>query len=149
MLGFRFEHSGELRLGKAIGATTRDGEKLHSLACSRVRWEESLLDCGGRDFSNPKPEAMQQRTLIVVRVKAASRKPGISVHDAEIEIRVNEAPQDGRANEAVRAALAEALDLPRGRVTLTRGARSKQKTFAIDGLEHDTILARLRAHCAE
>jgi uncharacterized protein YggU (UPF0235/DUF167 family) len=86
---------------------------------------------------------------IIVRVKPNARKPGISIDEIGIEIRVNEPAQDGLANEAARASLAEALNLPRSRVTLTRGARSKEKAFTIDGLDNETIRARLNAYRAK
>lgn len=82
-------------------------------------------------------------TDIVVRVKPNSHRPGIEVEGSRILVRVGEPPHDGRANDAVRELLAEALDLPRGRVNLKRGARSREKTFSIEGLERDIILARL------
>ena len=88
-------------------------------------------------------------THLAVRVKPNSRKPGISVDETGVEIRVSEQPHDGRANEAARTLLAQALDIPRSRITLIRGARSKEKAFAVEGLEHDTILARLRAYAAQ
>jgi uncharacterized protein YggU (UPF0235/DUF167 family) len=80
---------------------------------------------------------------VVVCVKPGSRKPGITVVGSTIEIRVSDVPQDGRANEAVRALLATALDIPRSRVTLLRGTRAKQKTFEIDGWDREAIVARL------
>ena len=81
---------------------------------------------------------------IIVSVKPCSRKPGITVVGSTIEVRVSEAPQDGCANEAVRAALAAALGIPRSRVTLLRGARAKQKAFEIDGWDREAIIARLQ-----
>jgi uncharacterized protein YggU (UPF0235/DUF167 family) len=39
---------------------------------------------------------------------------------------------DGKANEAVRAALAEAFGVRRNRVTITRGERSRDKLVEVD-----------------
>ena len=88
---------------------------------------------------------MASVTDLVVRVKPNAHKPGIELEGGNILVRVAEPPHDGRANEAVRELLAEALDLPRSRVRLKRGARSREKTFTIEGLDRDAVLARLGA----
>jgi uncharacterized protein len=58
--------------------------------------------------------------------------------------RVRSAPEDGRANEALRALLAAKLDAPASRVRLTAGARSRLKQVAVTG-DPDALIARLRA----
>jgi hypothetical protein len=58
-------------------------------------------------------------------------------------IRVRSAPEDGRANEALRAILAKALDVPLLRVRLASGARSRLKQVAVSG-DPEALIARLR-----
>ncbi len=82
---------------------------------------------------------------IAVAVKPNSRRPGISLSGTLVEVRVAEPPHDGRANEAVRAALAGALGRPKSAVTLVRGATSRRKVFAVAGLSDDEALRRLTA----
>ena len=54
-------------------------------------------------------------------------------------VRVSARPVDGRANEAVRAALAEAFDLRRQQVTLTAGASARLKVFDLVGRRPDRL----------
>ena len=58
-------------------------------------------------------------------------------------IRVRSAPEDGRANEALRAILAKALDAPLSRVRLASGVRSRLKQVAVSG-DPEALIARLR-----
>jgi uncharacterized protein YggU (UPF0235/DUF167 family) len=75
---------------------------------------------------------------IELRVKAQprSRRPGLgglSPDGAALRVAVTEAPEDGRANRAVCATIAKALDLPASAVTLAQGATSRLKTLRIAG----------------
>jgi uncharacterized protein YggU (UPF0235/DUF167 family) len=61
-------------------------------------------------------------------------------------VAVNAPAVDGRATEAARRALAEALGLRRGAVTLRAGAASRDKLFHVDEPPHDLAdrIQRLR-----
>jgi uncharacterized protein YggU (UPF0235/DUF167 family) len=87
-------------------------------------------------------------TLAVV-VKPGSRALGIGLRDGAVEIRVAAPARDGLANEAVRAALAEALECAKSAVTLLRGAKARRKTFAIDGLTAEQIATRIARACEQ
>ena len=63
--------------------------------------------------------------------------------DGTIRIRVGAAPEDGKATEAARRALAKALGLRRTAVALEAGATSRTKRFRVDGLEEATARQRL------
>ena len=52
--------------------------------------------------------------------------------DGQIRIAVTSSPEDGRATEAARAALAEALGVAKTRLTLVRGTKSRDKLFRLD-----------------
>jgi uncharacterized protein len=58
--------------------------------------------------------------------------------------RVRIAPEDGRANEALRALLAAKLCAPISRVRIAAGAKSRLKQIAVTG-DPDALIARLRA----
>ena len=58
--------------------------------------------------------------------------------------RVRSAPEDGRANAALCALIAEALDAPASRVRLAAGAKSRIKQIAVAG-DPEALIARLRA----
>lgn len=74
----------------------------------------------------------REGATIAVRVTPSARQPGIEVRDGQILIRVSEPPEAGRATEAARAALARALGVARSRLTLLRGATSREKLFRLD-----------------
>jgi uncharacterized protein len=50
-----------------------------------------------------------------------------------IRARVRAAPTGGEANDALRALLSRALDVPRSRVRIASGAASRTKMVAIEG----------------
>jgi uncharacterized protein YggU (UPF0235/DUF167 family) len=58
--------------------------------------------------------------------------------------RVRAPPEDGRANDALCALLAKALEAPASRARLTAGAKSRLKQVAVTG-DPAALVARLRA----
>ena len=53
-----------------------------------------------------------------------------------LRVRIAAPPTEGKANEALRAFLAQSLGLPKSRVTLEKGGQSRYKTFLIpDGTQ--------------
>jgi uncharacterized protein len=69
---------------------------------------------------------------IAVRVTPNARRASLDVADGVIRIAVTVVPQDGRATEAARAALAEALGVAKTRLVLIRGAKARDKLFRLD-----------------
>lgn len=69
---------------------------------------------------------------IAVRVTPRAARAGIAVEDGRILVRVTVPPEDGKANAAVRDLLARALGVARTRLTLVRGAASREKLFRLD-----------------
>jgi uncharacterized protein len=53
------------------------------------------------------------------------------------------APERGRANEALVALLADALGVPRARISVVGGQTARRKVVAIDGLDLPAIERRL------
>jgi len=60
-----------------------------------------------------------------------------------LRVRVAAPPVDGKANAALERLLAKALDIAPGRVRVSAGARGREKTVAIEGLDRDEVEARL------
>jgi uncharacterized protein YggU (UPF0235/DUF167 family) len=83
---------------------------------------------------------------IVVIAKPRSKTPGVTISPRGVIVAVRERPLEGAANEACRRALANAIGIAPSRVTLVRGARSKEKLFRIEGVGRDIVMARLSAH---
>ena len=69
---------------------------------------------------------------IKVSVKAGRKEIRIErLADNRFSIWVKEKPQGGKANHAVREALAEYFNIPKSRITLVSGEKSKTKLFEI------------------
>lgn len=62
-----------------------------------------------------------------------------------LKLSVTTAPEKGRANRAVCALLAEALDVPAQAVSVRRGATAARKGISVEGIDDDTLRARLAA----
>ncbi len=60
-----------------------------------------------------------------------------------LRVRVTAAPRDDNANRAVVRLLARWLGLPRSRVALVRGAKSRDKVIEISGLDRAAVYERL------
>ena len=70
--------------------------------------------------------------LVEVRVQARARRNEVVEQDGVLRVRVTAAPEGGEANRAVIALLAEAFGVAPSRVTLVRGATSRDKLFRIE-----------------
>lgn len=84
-------------------------------------------------------------SALEVTVKPGAKAPGIVVGaDGSIIVRVRERATEGKANEAVRRALATALHRPPTSVRLVRGETSRRKLFEIEGVSAAEALTKLR-----
>jgi uncharacterized protein len=82
---------------------------------------------------------------LIIRVHPGAKRPGVGGgHDGALVVRVRERAVDGRATEAALTAVAAALSVPRGDVTLVAGATSRTKTLDIP-LTDPATLGRLHA----
>lgn len=66
------------------------------------------------------------------KVTPRARRQSISREDGVIKITVTTAPEDGKATAAVAELLAHALGVAKSRLTLLRGAISRDKVFRLD-----------------
>ena len=69
---------------------------------------------------------------LAVRVTPGARSEGLDLAEGRLAARVRAKPQDGQANDAVRDLLSAALGLAPSRITLLRGATSREKLFRVD-----------------
>jgi hypothetical protein len=81
---------------------------------------------------------------ISVRVAPRSGRTAVESGPDGIVVRVRAAPEGGRATDEAGRALAEALRVPRTRVRLRSGARSRTKVFDVDGLSAQDLQQRIR-----
>ena len=68
---------------------------------------------------------------IAVRATPGARGESLAIDGDRLLARVTAAPEDGKANDAVRTLLASALGLAPSRLVLVRGATSREKLFRI------------------
>ena len=69
---------------------------------------------------------------IALRVTPRARRNALSRESGAIRAQVTAPPEDGRANAAVQALLAEALGIAKTRLVLLRGATSRDKVFRVE-----------------
>jgi uncharacterized protein YggU (UPF0235/DUF167 family) len=67
-----------------------------------------------------------------VRVTPNARRAGVDLVGHVIKISVTAPAEDGRATDAARDALAEALGVAKTRLILVRGATSRDKLFRLE-----------------
>lgn len=83
---------------------------------------------------------------LAVKIVPGSSREGIAGWlGHELKIRVRQAPEAGRANEAVRKLIAKTLELPLDQVQILAGSSSPHKTMEISGVSEATVLQKLPA----
>ena len=82
-----------------------------------------------------------------VHVHPGARREGLSGFraDGSLKLEVVAKPEGGLANQAVAGLLAEALGVARARVAVVRGATSRAKLIAIEGLSEDEVRRHLES----
>ncbi|MCC6720129.1 MAG: DUF167 domain-containing protein [Acetobacteraceae bacterium] len=93
--------------------------------------------------------AVEGGLRVAVKVQPKSRRPGLGGRAPDIDgerlrIGVAEAAEDGRANRAACAALAQALAVKPADVSVALGAASRDKTLLVAG-DAAVLAARLEA----
>jgi len=69
---------------------------------------------------------------LAVKVTPGARGEALEIVDGRLLAKVRAKPKDGEANEAVLELLAKALGVAPSRLTLLRGATSREKIFRVD-----------------
>ena len=92
-------------------------------------------------MARPKPDVPDLGALrtcidaagrLAVRVTPGAREESVAIVEGAVQVKVRAPADKGAANEAVIALLAEALDCPPSRLSLLRGATSRQKLFRVE-----------------
>jgi uncharacterized protein YggU (UPF0235/DUF167 family) len=87
----------------------------------------------------PKPAASLAHlaipgALIEIRARPGARRNLLTVApDGSIRVEVTAAPEDGKANAAIRRLLAEVLGVAPSRIELAQGATARTKRFVVLG----------------
>jgi uncharacterized protein (TIGR00251 family) len=72
---------------------------------------------------------------VLVRVKVtpnAKEAMVVRVAESSFEVRVDARPEGGRANKRLVEILSEHLEVPKSRISIVRGARSRDKVLEVD-----------------
>jgi uncharacterized protein len=72
---------------------------------------------------------------VLVRVRVtpnAKRAMVVRVAEASYEVKVDARAEGGRANKRLVEILSEHLDVPKSRISLVKGARSRDKVVEVD-----------------
>ena len=75
----------------------------------------------------------------------AARNQIVGVHAAALKISLTAPPVEGAANRLCREFLAKSLKLPKGRIEVVGGLKSRRKTVHIKDLSGAGLLALLRS----
>lgn len=88
------------------------------------------------------PRETSDGVEIDLHVQPGARASSIvGTHGGRWKIAIREAPEDGKANTAIVAFIADKLGLPKRDVSLLRGHKSRQKTILVGGSTLDPIRA--------
>ncbi|EPX79812.1 DUF167 domain-containing protein [Salipiger mucosus] len=83
----------------------------------------------------PKPDLRhlaRPGDTITLRVTPRAGRNEIREEEGRLSVRVTAPPEDGKANAAVVKLLSKALGVPKSRLTLVRGATSRDKVFRVE-----------------
>ena len=70
--------------------------------------------------------------LIKVHVTPNAKKASVNkVSESELEVRVDELAIDGRANKRLLEILSEHFDIPKSRICIVKGIKSRDKIFDV------------------
>ena len=73
---------------------------------------------------------------INVRVQPKAKRNRIEVvDDQNLKVYVTAAPESGKANDAVIALLSKTLKVPKSRMSIVRGQKSRDKLVRIEGMD--------------
>jgi uncharacterized protein YggU (UPF0235/DUF167 family) len=89
-------------------------------------------------------------TRLELRVVPGAARPGVvGRYGGSWKIRVAAPPENGRANDAVVALLAETLGLSRRNVSIVAGLGTRDKVISLDGISSSELDRRLAAAAGE
>lgn len=89
-------------------------------------------------------ESHSQGILLHVHAQPAAKKNAIlKIHDGRLKVAVTQAPEKGKANQAIIEVLAKSLGLKRSQISLLNGELNSHKQFLLTGCELEQIHEKL------
>ena len=107
--------------------------------------KDSPEGAGAADVSAAVRDIVGGVELSVLCQPRAARSALVGMHGGSLKVKVRAAPVEGRANEALLGLLAEALGVPRARLSLMSGGQSRRKRIRAEGVGRPEVLAALQA----
>lgn len=82
--------------------------------------------------------------LLPVHAQPGARKNGVTgVHAGRLKVAVTQAPEKGKANDALVKVLADLLGLKRSQLSLVAGETSHHKKFLVAGIDIRALTEKL------
>jgi uncharacterized protein (TIGR00251 family) len=92
----------------------------------------------------------QKGAALAVRVTPrASRNEIVEIlNDGTVRVRLTAPPVEGKANEALRAFLADVIGVPRSKIEIVAGLSGRDKLVSILDMEAETVHRKILEHLA-
>ncbi|MGQ9576093.1 MAG: DUF167 domain-containing protein [Thermoguttaceae bacterium] len=91
-------------------------------------------------------QAHPEGTILLVHARAGARRSQLrACQDGTLGVWVTQAPEKGKANNAIVEILAAKLSLRKSQLELLSGQTSPRKRFLVRGLRPDELLGRVRS----
>lgn len=71
---------------------------------------------------------------VSIKVIAGAKKEEVKQEDGFLKVKVTSPPIKGKANEAVIKALSEHFNVPKSRITITKGLKSNKKEVELQNI---------------
>lgn len=82
--------------------------------------------------------------VVPVKAQAGARRNGITgIHAGCLKVAVTQAPEKGKANDAIILVLTDLLQLRRNQIELISGSTSSQKKFLVTGIARADLEQRI------
>lgn len=82
--------------------------------------------------------------LLPVQAQPGARRNGlVGVHAGRLKVAVTQAPEKGKANDAIVEVLADELSLKRSQIALVSGPTNSRKVFRVRDLTLDELAERI------
>ena len=94
----------------------------------------------------PPLDLREDASGVVLKVSVqprSSREEPAGLYNGALKLKLTAPPTEGAANEACLALLARLFEIPKSRVRILRGHRSRQKWVRMEGLTRAGIMERL------
>lgn len=92
----------------------------------------------------PELDQTPEGVLLPVQAQPKSRKNQITGwHAGRLKVSITQAPEKGKANQALLKLLAKSLGLKRSQVQLLTGETSAQKLFLVQDISAEELLSRI------